>query len=113
VDVIIGECKTTLDLKDKEKKDIKEMVAATGAYAAFATDAAEFSQADKAYFKELVEAGIKPILLMRRHLEMPYIEIGKYRHRAIGLRSGVEALHRLTVIDTLGDEFAHAHHIYI
>ena len=113
VDVIIGECKSALDLKDKEKKDIKEMALATGAYIAFATDAAEFSEADKAYFKELVEAGIKPILLVRKHLEMSYIETGNYRHRAVALRSDVEALYRLTVIDTLGDEFARTHHIYI
>ncbi len=113
VDVIIGECKTALDLKDKEKKDIKEMALATRAYVAFATDAAEFSEADKAYFKELVEAGIKPVLLVRKHLEMSYMETGNYRHRAVALRSGVEALYRLTVIDTLGDEFALAHYIYI
>ena len=113
MDVIIGECKTALDLKDKEKKDIKEMALATRAYVAFATDAAEFSEADKAYFKELVEAGIKPVLLVRKHLEMSYMETGNYRHRAVALRSGVEALYRLTVIDTLGDEFALAHYIYI
>jgi hypothetical protein len=113
VDVIIGECKTTLDLKDKEKKDIKEMALATGAYIAFATDAAEFSEADKTYFVELVEAGIKPILLVRKHLEMSSMETGKYLHRALALRTDVEAVHRLTVIDALGNEFAHAHHIYI
>jgi hypothetical protein len=113
VDVIIGECKTALDLKDKEKKDIKEMVLATGAYIAFATDAVEFSEADKAYFKELVEAGTKPILLVRKHLEMSYIEIGNYRHRAVAARSDAEALHRLTIIDALGEQFARAHYMYI
>lgn len=113
VDVIIGECKTTLDLKDKEKKDIKDLALATGAFVAFAIDAADFSDDDKAYFRGLVEAGIKPILLVRKHLEMAYIEIGEYRHKAVALRSDADALHRLTVIDTLGSEFASAHHIYI
>jgi hypothetical protein len=51
--VIIGECKTALDLKDKEKKDIKDLGLATGAYIAFAIDAAEFSYDDKDYFREL------------------------------------------------------------
>lgn len=113
VDVIVGECKTAFDLKDKEKKDIKDMGLATGAYVAFATDTAEFSETDKAYFKELVVAGIKPILLVRKHLEMSYIETGEYRHKVVRLRSDAEALHQLTVIDTLGNEFARAHHILI
>jgi hypothetical protein len=111
VDVIVGECKTTHDLKDKEKKDIKDLGLATGAYIAFAIDAPDFSDDDKAYFKELVEAGIKPILLVRKHLEMSYIEAGEYRHRAVALRHA-EALHCLTVIDALGSDFAKKHHIW-
>jgi hypothetical protein len=86
---------------------------ATGAYIAFAIDAADFSDDDKAYFRELVEAGIKPILLVRKHLEMSYIETGEYRHRAAALRSDADALHRLTVIDTLGSEFANKHYIWV
>jgi hypothetical protein len=113
VDVIIGECKTTLDLKDKEKKDIKDLGLATGAYIAFAIDAADFSDDDKAYFRELIEAGIKPILLVRKHLEMSYIETGEYRHGAVALRSDADALHRLTVIDTLGAEFANKHYLWV
>ncbi len=113
VDVIVGECKSTLDLKDKEKKDIKGLGLATGAYIAFAIDNADFSEDDKAYFRELVEAGIKPILLVRKHLEMSYIEAGNYRHKAFALRSGADALHRLTVIDTLGSEFAKKHYIWV
>ncbi len=50
VDVIIGECKTALDLKEKEKKDIKDLGLATGAYIAVATDVPEFSEADRTYF---------------------------------------------------------------
>ena len=113
VDVIIGECKTTLDLKDKEKKDIKDLGLATRAYIAFAIDAADFSDDDKAYFRELVEVGIKPILLVRKHLEMSYIETGEYRGRAHGLRSDADALHHLTVIDTLGSDFAKRHYIWV
>jgi hypothetical protein len=113
VDVIIGECKTAYDLKGKEKKDIKDLGLATGAYITFAIDAVDFSDDDKAYFRELVEVGIKPILLVRKHLEMPYIEIGEFRHRAVALHSDADALHRLTVIDTLGSDFANKHHIWI
>lgn len=113
VDVIIGECKTTFDLKDKEKKDIRELALATGAYIAFAIDATDFSDDDKAYFRGLVEAGIKPILLVRKHLEMSYIETGEYHHRAAALRSDADALHRLTVIDTLGSDFAIKHYIWV
>lgn len=113
VDVIIGECKTTLDLRDKEKKDIKDLGLATGAYIAFAIDAADFSDDDKAYFRELIETGIRPILLVRKQLEMSYIEAGEYRHRAVGLRRDADALHRLTVIDTLGSEFAKKHNIWV
>jgi hypothetical protein len=113
VDVIIGECKTAYDLKDKEKKDIKDLGLATGAYIAFAIDAVDFSDDDKAYFRDLVEVGIKPILLVRKHLEMPYIETGEFRHRAVALQSDADALHRLTVIDTLGSDFANKHYIWI
>ena len=113
VDVIIGECKTTLDLKNKEKKDIKDLGLATGAYIAFAIDASDFSGDDKAYFRELIETGIKPILLARKQLEMSYIEAGEYRHKAVGLCSDADALHRLTVIDTLGSEFAKKHYIWV
>jgi hypothetical protein len=112
VDVIVGECKTTYDLKDKEKKDIKELALATGAYIAFAIDAPDFSDDDKAYFRELVEAGIKPILLARKQLEMGYIETGDYRHKAVALRDA-EALYRLTVIETLGSDFAKKHYIWV
>ena len=113
VDVIIGECKTNFDLKDKEKKDLKDLGLATGAYIAFAIDAGDFSDDDKAYFRELIEAGIRPILLVRRHLEMSYLEASNYRHKAVALRSGADALHRLTVIDTLGSEFAKKHYIWV
>jgi hypothetical protein len=113
VDVIIGECKTAHDLEAKEKKDIKDLGLATGAYVAFAIDAVDFSNDDKAYFRELVEAGVKPILLVRRHLEMSYIETSEYRHKAMALRSDAEALHRLTVIDTLGSDFAKGRHIWV
>ncbi len=113
VDVIVGECKTTLDLKDKEKRDIKEMGLATGAYIAFAADAVDFPESDKVFFKELVEAGIKPILLVRKHLEMSYIETSEYRHKAFAFHSDAEALYRLTVIDTLGADFAREHDIHI
>ena len=67
---------------------------------------------DKAYFKELVEAGLKPIFLTRKHLEMTYMQADEYRHKAVRVRSNAEALHRLTLIEILGDDFAKNHRIW-
>jgi hypothetical protein len=113
VDVIIGECKTFYDLKDKEKQDIRQLGVRTHAYLAFATDSDEFSEDDKLFFTELVESGLKPILLTRRHLEMSYMDVGNYRHRGAGLGRSAELLSRLTIIDTLGKPFADAHYLWV
>ena len=85
VDVIIGECKTSYDLKEKEKQDIRRLGQHTKAYVAFATDSDQFSEDDKLFFTELVELGLKPILLTRRHLEMSHLNVGEYRHQGTGL----------------------------
>jgi hypothetical protein len=77
------------------------------------TDSDEFSEDDKLFFTELVELGLKPILLTRRHLEMSYLDVGDYRHRGAGLGRSGELLSRLTIIDTLGKSFADAHYLWV
>jgi len=57
-----------------------------------------------------VAAGQRPILLTRRHLEMPYLEVGKYRHENTWIGGGVELISRLTIREVLGNEFADKYH---
>ncbi len=113
VDVIIGECKTSKELEEKEKNDIKLIGERTGAYLAISTLSTEFTENDKAFFEELVAAKQKPILLTRRHLEMAYLEVSKYRHQGRGLGRDAELLSRLTIIDVLGKAFADKHRLWL
>ena len=46
----------------------------------FCTLADDFDDDDKAFFRDLVDAGIKIIMLTRFFLEMGYYELMKYRH---------------------------------
>jgi hypothetical protein len=112
VDVIIGECKTSKGLEEKEKNDIRILGQRTGAYLAFATLSTEFTVGDKLFFEQLVESKQKPILLTRGHLEMPYLEISTYRHQSRGPGRDAEVLSRLTIIDVLGKAFASKHRIW-
>jgi hypothetical protein len=113
VDVIVGECKTSKELEEKEKNDMKLLGERTGAYLAFSTLSAEFTQDDKAFFASLVAHKQKPILLTRNHLEMSYLEVSKYSHQARALRRDVELLSRLTIVDTLGKAFADEHRLWL
>jgi hypothetical protein len=121
VDVVFGECKTveTFDntsgnaqpgslpgLQEKEKKDMQQLGERTGAYLAFCTLAADFSDADKQFLKELVEQKQKLILLTKNHLEMDNMSVSRYRTRPRAPLRGIELLSRLTTIDALGQEFA-------
>jgi hypothetical protein len=127
VDVIFGECKTaeyfadaqgtaaTLPgLQQKEKDDMRELGKRTDAYLAFCTLAPDFSEADRGFFKELINDQQKLILLTKMHLEMDYMAASKYasKGRAAPLRN-VELLSRLTIIDCLGADFANSQHIWI
>ena len=129
VDLIFGECKTSEnllsggtsvgstgppDLQQKEKDDMRDLGKRTGSYLAFCTFAADFSDADKEFFREMVREKQKLILLTKTHLEMDYMAAGKFlgRSRGAPLRI-VEQLSRLTTIDTLGNEFAMANEIWI
>jgi hypothetical protein len=113
VDVIIGECKTMRELGEKDRTDIKLIGERTGAYLAISTLSAEFSENDKAFFRELVSSKQKPILLNSNHLDMRYMEVSTYRNQGRGVERGAELLSRLTIIDVLGKEFADSHKLWI
>jgi hypothetical protein len=106
VDVIIGECKTSKELEDKEKNDIEQLGARTGAYLAFSKLSREFTEGDKLFFERLVTSGQKPILLTRKHLEMSYLEVSKYGVEKHWGGRHAELASRLTIREVLGDEFA-------
>jgi hypothetical protein len=109
VDVIIGECKSLKDIEENQRTASKRLGENTGAYLAFCTLCDEFRADDKRFFEQLIEAGQRPILLTRKHLEMPYLEIGKYRHQSRWLGSRVELISRLTIREVLGEPFADKH----
>jgi hypothetical protein len=109
VDVIIGECKSLKEIGENQKDAIKQLGERTGAYLAFCTLSDGFSVDDKLYFEQLVVGRQRPILLTRKHLEMSYMDIGKFQHDPHWLGRDVELLCRLTIKEILGDDFAHKH----
>jgi hypothetical protein len=113
VNVIIGECKTSQELDEKEKHDINELGSRTGAFLAIATLSEEFTMDDKAFFEELVASGKRPILLARKHLQMPYLEILDYGRSARLTGRNAELLSRLSVREVLGKEFAEKHRLWL
>jgi hypothetical protein len=112
VDVIIGECKTSGELQEKEKRDLRALAERTGAYLAFATLLDEFTKDDKTFFEELVASRKRPILLTRKHMEMSYEEVLDYRHRKRWMGGDTELLSRLTIREVLGDEFVDNHRLW-
>jgi hypothetical protein len=109
VDVIIGECKSLKDVEENQRTAIRRLGEKTGAYLAFCTLCNEFRGEDKLFFEQLVAAGQRPILLTSKHLEMPYLEISKYRHARSWLGRKVELISRLSIRETLGGAFADEH----
>lgn len=109
VEVIIGECKTAKGLDEKQKKDINALGERTRAFLAFSTLSSDFTGEDKKFFEELVIAHLNPILLTRKQLEMPSIEVSRYRMSARGLGRSADVLSRQTVTEILGHEFAERH----
>ena len=109
VDVVIGECKSLKDIDENQRSAIERLGEKTGAYLAFCTLADEFMADDKLFFERLVAAGQRPILLTRKHLEMPYREIGSYRRQSRWLGRKVELISRLTISEVLGEKFAETH----
>ena len=113
VDVIVGECKTSKELSEKEKRDMMLIGQKTGAYLAFSTVSNGFSELDKMYFAELVESRLKPVLLTAKQLEMSFMDVSKYRMSARGFHRDVALLSRLTIVDVLGKEFADKHRLWL
>jgi hypothetical protein len=109
VEVVIGECKSLKEMEENQRIAIKQLGEKTGAYLSFSTLSDAFTLDDKLFFEQLVVGGQRPILLTRKHLEMPYLEIGKYRHGTRWIGRNVELLSRLTVGEVLGKEFADKH----
>ena len=113
VEVIIGECKSLSEMGESQKNAIKQLGEKTGAYLAFCTLSNEFSADDKLYFEQLVVGGQRPILLTKKHLEMPYMNIGEYRHSTHWFGRDVELICRLTIGEVLGEGFAKKHRLGI
>jgi hypothetical protein len=115
VQMIFGESKSGAVLKEEERKKLKAFGERTGAYLCFCTLSDDFDDMDKEFFKELYEARIKIILLPRFFLEMEWwFELSDFRSKNPGRgNSEPDWLMRLTIIRTLGDEFARKHHIYL
>lgn len=109
VDVVIGECKSLSEMEVNQRNAIRQLGEKTGAYLAFCTLSDTFTPDDKLFFEELVAAGQRPILLTRKHLEMPYMEIDNYRHDQRWMGRHVELISRLTITEVLGDAFADKH----
>ena len=115
VEMIFGESKSGAALKEEERKKLKAFGNRTGAYLCFCTLAEDFDDTDKEFFKELYESGIKIIMLPRFFLEMDSFELSDFRSKHHPGRSKSESdwLMRLTIIRTLGEEFAKKHYIWL
>jgi len=115
VEMIFGESKSGTALKDNERKKLKTFGEKTGSYLCFCTLADEFSDTDKDFFRELYDAGIKVIMLTRFFLEMEPFQLLEFQSNNNPGRSDTvpDWLMRLTIIRTLGDEFAKKHYIWL
>ena len=115
VDMIFGESKSGAALKPDERRKLKSFGERTEAFICFCTMADDFDDDDKAFFRDLVDTGIKIIMLTRFFLVMGYYELMKYRHDKDPERSRTKAdwLMRATILRTLGTEFAHKHGIWL
>jgi hypothetical protein len=115
VDMIFGEAKSGAALDVAEREKLRAFGLQTSAYICFCTLAEEFDVADKEYFKELYEAGVKIIMLPKLFLEMESFELSDFVSKNNPGRSPTEAdwLMRFTTIRTLGEEFAKKHYIWV
>ena len=115
VDMIFGESKSGAALTEDERRKLKLFGQTTDAYICFCTMADDFSEADKTFFRELVDSKINVIMLTRFYLDMDYFTHTEYSHQHDRGRSRSKAdwLMRVTVLRTLGDEFARKHNIWV
>lgn len=115
VDMIFGEAKSGAELDAAERAKLKLFGLQTKAYICFSTLEPDFAEADKEFFKDLYTSGVKIILLPRFLLEMDRFELSRFKLDNNPGRSDTEAdwLMRLTVIRTLGEEFARANYLWL
>jgi hypothetical protein len=115
IETLFGESKSGTALKPEERAKLRTFAEKTGSYLCFCTLAEDFDETDKAYFRELAEAGLKIIFLTRFHLEMDHFAASRYRHDNHAGRghSMPEWLMRVTIIRTLGVDFARTRKIWI
>jgi hypothetical protein len=115
VEMIFGESKSGAALKEEERKKLKTFGEKTGAYLCFCTLANDFDATDKDFFKSLHEASIKVIMLPGFFLEMDSFDFSNFHSKNNPGRSNSELdwLRRLTIIRTLGHEFAEKHNIWL
>ena len=115
VEMIFGESKSGTALKDEERKKLKSFGEKTGAYICFCTLADDFDDTDKTFFRDLVDTGVKVIMLTRAFLEMESFELSEYRLKNDPGRSDTRPdwLMRHTIVKILGAEFAKKHYIWV
>ena len=115
VDMIFGESKSGGALGAEERTKLKKFGEKTGSYLCFCTLAADFSDDDKEFFQELIDRKIRVILLDRFFLEMEYFDLIKFKneHHTGRSRTTADWIMRLTIIRTLGKEFADKHRIWL
>jgi hypothetical protein len=115
VDMIFGESKSGAALTEDERRKLTSFGQKTGSYICFCTMADDFNDTDKAFFRELVDAKIRVIMLTRLFLEMDYFGRMKYSHENDRGRSRTKTdwLMRATVLRTLGKDFATKHNIWL
>jgi hypothetical protein len=114
VEMIFGESKSGAALNLAEKTKLRAFAGKTGSYLCFCTLAEEFSEDDKNFFRELVEAKISVIMLNRFFLEMNYFDLIQLQNeRHTGRSKNTDWIMRTTTIGTLGEEFATKHNIWL
>jgi hypothetical protein len=115
VDMIFGESKSGTALSADERTKLKIFGEKTGSYLCFCTLAEDFSEEDKAFFRDLVDSKVSVILLNRYFLEMEYFDLIKFQNEHHTGRSKTQAdwIMRITILRTLGKNFADKHNIWL
>lgn len=114
-EMIFGESKSGAALNAEERTKLKTFAEKTRSYLCFCTLAEDFSDDDKTFFRELVDAKIKIILLPRFFLEMEYFDLIKFQneHHTGRSRTIADWIMRVTILRTLGRDFAGKHNIWL
>jgi hypothetical protein len=114
VRVVFGEAKSGTQLNEEERHKMRTLASKTHSYLCFCTLASDFDENDKAFFRKLIDDGIKPILLTRCHLDMDYLGVMTFRSRQRAAPvDKTELLFRMTGQEILGNDFMVAHHLWL